>query len=100
MGEVLLSGGGKPKAHSREKDKGAKSKQQQPMKKKMDDKIFEAGKPIKVSGNSRAEVKQQLDELREAAKAEGLTVVTGGVILYHQGAVGEPDVFDAVITFN
>jgi hypothetical protein len=69
-------------------------------KKKMDDKIFEAGKPIKVSGNSRAEVKQQLDELREAAKAEGLTVVTGGVILYHQGAVGEPDVFDAVITFN
>lgn len=63
------------------------------------EKTIKAGNPITVKGDSRADVKRQMDELRVKAKAEGLSAI-GGFIAYHQGLPGEPDVYDSVITFN
>jgi hypothetical protein len=65
----------------------------------MEKKDITPGKPVAVTGNSREDVMRQLNELRETAKAEGMTT-KGGFINYHQGEPGEPDSFDATITFN
>lgn len=57
------------------------------------------GEPITVTGATRDAVKQQLDDLRAQAKQDGL-LAHGGFIEYHQGGIGEPDVFKATISFT
>lgn len=57
------------------------------------------GEPITVTGATRDAVKQQLDDLRAQAMHDGL-LAHGGFIEYHQGGIGEPDVFKATISFT
>ena len=55
-----------------------------------------AGKPVKVSADSRPDAAKQLADLRAQAKAEGLTAAKGGFIEYNSAGDGK---FSAVITF-
>jgi hypothetical protein len=66
------------------------------MSKKNDTIAIEAGKPIKVSADSRPDTAKQLADLRAQAEAEGLTASTGGFIEYNAAGDGK---FSAVITF-
>ena len=61
---------------------------------------IKAGEPITVEAATRAEAKVKLSELREKAKAEGLTKAGGGFIQFVRKHYLDTGSFIAVITFK
>ena len=55
-------------------------------------------KPITISAETKAEVKQQLEALKAQAKEKGLDP-QGGFIFYHRGAPDVPEKYEATVTF-
>ena len=61
---------------------------------------IKAGEPIIIEAETREEAKVKLSELREKAKAEGLTKAEGGFIQFIRNDYLDTGSFIAVITFK